>query len=81
MPSFTSPAETIGAGLPRSAMGGRRITVWFSIAPDDGSGSYSKHMAAALRVIRQSRLKHPAHSPVESGYLASESSRLSSQRA
>jgi uncharacterized protein (TIGR00106 family) len=32
------------------------MIAWFSIAPDDGSGSYSKHVAAALRVIRQSGL-------------------------
>jgi uncharacterized protein (TIGR00106 family) len=30
------------------------MIAWFSIAPDDGSGSYSKHVAAALRVIRES---------------------------
>jgi uncharacterized protein (TIGR00106 family) len=32
------------------------MIAWFSIAPDDGSGSYSHHVAAALRVIRQSGL-------------------------
>jgi uncharacterized protein (TIGR00106 family) len=32
------------------------MIAWFSIAPDDGSGSYSKHVAAALGVIKQSRL-------------------------
>ena len=32
------------------------MIAWFSIAPDDGSGSYSKHVAAALGVITQSGL-------------------------
>jgi uncharacterized protein YqgV (UPF0045/DUF77 family) len=32
------------------------MIAWFSIAPDDGCGSYSKHVAAALGVIKQSGL-------------------------
>jgi len=32
------------------------MIAWFSIAPDDGSGSYSKHVAAALEIIRESGL-------------------------
>jgi uncharacterized protein (TIGR00106 family) len=32
------------------------MIAWFSIAPDDGSGSYSKHVAAALDMIRESGL-------------------------
>ena len=32
------------------------MIAWFSIAPDDGSGSYSKHVAAALELIRGSGL-------------------------
>jgi len=32
------------------------MIAWFSIAPDDGSGSYSKHVAAALEMIRGSGL-------------------------
>jgi len=32
------------------------MIAWFSIAPDDGSGSYSKYVAAALRVIQDSGL-------------------------
>jgi uncharacterized protein (TIGR00106 family) len=32
------------------------MIAWFSIAPDDGSGSYSKHVAAALEMIRESGL-------------------------
>jgi len=32
------------------------MIAWFSIAPDDGSGSYSQHVAAALGVISQSGL-------------------------
>ena len=32
------------------------MIAWFSIAPDDGSGSYAKHVAEALRIIRESGL-------------------------
>jgi uncharacterized protein (TIGR00106 family) len=32
------------------------MIAWFSIAPDDGSGSYSKHVAAALRILEESGL-------------------------
>ena len=34
------------------------MLAWFSIAPDDGSGSYSRHVAAALDVIRESGLRY-----------------------
>ena len=34
------------------------MIAWFSIAPDDGSGSYSKHVAAALRMIEASGLRY-----------------------
>ncbi len=34
------------------------MIAWFSIAPDDGSGSYSKHVAAALRIIEESGLTY-----------------------
>lgn len=34
------------------------MIAWFSIAPDDGSGSYSKHVATALRLIRESGLRY-----------------------
>ena len=34
------------------------MIAWFSIAPDDGSGSYSQHVAAALRIIDESGLKY-----------------------
>jgi uncharacterized protein (TIGR00106 family) len=33
------------------------VIAWFSIAPDDGSGSYSKHVATALRIVRESGLR------------------------
>lgn len=33
------------------------MVVWFSIAPDDGSGSYSKQVAAALRMVEESGLE------------------------
>lgn len=32
------------------------MIAWFSIAPDDGSGSYVQHVAAALRIVEQSGL-------------------------
>jgi uncharacterized protein YqgV (UPF0045/DUF77 family) len=35
----------------------KRMIAWFSIAPDDGSGSYSKHVAAALRMIEEGGLR------------------------
>ena len=34
------------------------MLAWFSIAPDDGSGSYSRHVAAALEVLEQSGLPY-----------------------
>lgn len=34
------------------------MIAWFSIAPDDGSGSYSKQVAAALRIVRDSGLRY-----------------------
>jgi hypothetical protein len=40
------------------------MIAWFSIAPDDGSGSYSKHVAAALEMIR-GPAKSIASSPLE----------------
>lgn len=33
------------------------VLAWFSIAPDDGTGSYSHHVAAALEVLEQSGLR------------------------
>ena len=33
------------------------MMAWFSIAPDDGSGSYSQHVAAALRIVKESGLR------------------------
>jgi uncharacterized protein YqgV (UPF0045/DUF77 family) len=35
------------------------MIAWFSIAPDDGSGSYSKQVAAAVRLIRESGFRYP----------------------
>ena len=32
------------------------MIAWFSIAPDDGSGSYAKHVAVALEIVRESGL-------------------------
>jgi len=32
------------------------MIAWFSIAPDDGSGSYSPHVARALEIIKESGL-------------------------
>lgn len=34
------------------------MIAWFSIAADDGSGSYSKQVAAALRIVQESGLRH-----------------------
>ena len=34
------------------------MIAWFSIAPDDGSGSYSRHVAAALRIVEESGLTY-----------------------
>ncbi|HYA00904.1 MAG TPA: MTH1187 family thiamine-binding protein [Candidatus Binatia bacterium] len=34
------------------------MIAWFSIAPDDGSGSYSPHVAAAIRILRESGLPY-----------------------
>jgi uncharacterized protein (TIGR00106 family) len=34
------------------------MLAWFSIAPDDGSGSYSHHVAAALEVLEASGLPY-----------------------
>jgi uncharacterized protein (TIGR00106 family) len=34
------------------------LLVWFSIAPDDGSGSYSRHVAAAVEVLEKSGLNY-----------------------
>jgi uncharacterized protein (TIGR00106 family) len=34
------------------------MLAWFSIAPDDGSGSYSHHVAAALEVLEESGLSY-----------------------
>lgn len=34
------------------------MIAWFSIAPDDGSGSYSQYVAAALRVVQESGLRY-----------------------
>ena len=34
------------------------MLAWFSIAPDDGSGSYSGHVAAAIDVLEQSGLRY-----------------------
>ena len=34
------------------------MLAWFSIAPDDGSGSYSEHVAAAVEVLEESGLRY-----------------------
>jgi uncharacterized protein (TIGR00106 family) len=34
------------------------MLAWFSIAPDDGSGSYSGHVAAAVAVLAESGLQY-----------------------
>ena len=34
------------------------MLVWFSIAPDDGSGSYSRYVADALAVLEESGLRY-----------------------
>ena len=34
------------------------MLAWFSIAPDDGSGSYSRHVAAAVEVLEESGLPY-----------------------
>jgi uncharacterized protein (TIGR00106 family) len=34
------------------------VLAWFSIAPDDGSGSYSEHVAAAVEVLEESGLRY-----------------------
>jgi hypothetical protein len=34
------------------------VLAWFSIAPDDGSGSYTEHVAAAVEVLEQSGLRY-----------------------
>jgi len=34
------------------------VLAWFSIAADDGSGSYSDHVAAALEVLEESGLPY-----------------------
>jgi uncharacterized protein YqgV (UPF0045/DUF77 family) len=34
------------------------MIAWFSIAPDDGSGAYSKQVAAAVRLIRESGFRY-----------------------
>ena len=34
------------------------MIAWFSIAPDDGSGSFSPHVAAALRILEASGLRY-----------------------
>lgn len=34
------------------------MIAWFSIAPDDGSGSHSGHVAAALRILEESGLRY-----------------------
>jgi len=32
------------------------MLAWFSIAPDDGSGSYRHHVAAAIKILEESGL-------------------------
>ncbi len=34
------------------------MVAWFSIAPDDGSGSYGKYVAEAIRFLDGTRLKY-----------------------
>jgi uncharacterized protein (TIGR00106 family) len=34
------------------------MLAWFSIAPDDGSGSFGEHVAAALQVLEESGLRY-----------------------
>ena len=34
------------------------MLAWFSIAPDDGSGSYRHHVAAAVRILEESGLTY-----------------------
>lgn len=34
------------------------MLAWFSIAPDDGSGSYHQHVAAAIRILDESGLTY-----------------------
>jgi uncharacterized protein (TIGR00106 family) len=34
------------------------MLAWFSIAPDDGSGSYSRYVADALAVLEESGLRY-----------------------
>jgi uncharacterized protein (TIGR00106 family) len=34
------------------------LIAWFSIAPDDGTGSFSPHVAAALRIVQESGLRY-----------------------
>ena len=34
------------------------MLAWFSIAPDDGSGSHSGHVAAALEVLEESGVRY-----------------------
>ncbi len=34
------------------------MVAWFSIAPDDGTGSYSTQVAAALRMVQESGLAY-----------------------
>jgi uncharacterized protein (TIGR00106 family) len=34
------------------------MVAWFSIAPDDGSGSYSKQVAAAIEMVQASGLEY-----------------------
>jgi uncharacterized protein (TIGR00106 family) len=36
----------------------KTVLAWFSIAPDDGSGSYSHHVAAAVEVLNESGLPY-----------------------
>ena len=34
------------------------MLAWFSIAPDDGSGSYQHHVAAAIKILDESGLTY-----------------------
>jgi uncharacterized protein (TIGR00106 family) len=34
------------------------MVAWFSVAPDDGSGSYSKYVAEAIALLDQTGLKY-----------------------
>ncbi|TMD07598.1 MAG: thiamine-binding protein [Chloroflexi bacterium] len=49
--------ETDSVSAPRNRWEGS-VLAWFSIAADDGSGSYSDHVAAALEVLEESGLPY-----------------------